>query len=65
MWDDTLSEEKGLNSDVKGRAIGVNDSSRTFDFLFFLEVGLLMHVQTDALPQTMQAERMSNCAIAL
>jgi hypothetical protein len=34
MWDDTLSEEKGLNSDVKGRTIGVNACSRTFDFLF-------------------------------
>ena len=70
MWDDTLSEEKGLNSDVKGRIIGVNASSRTFDFLFFLELGLLTHGQTDALSQTMQAERMtllcgSNCAMSL
>ena len=59
MWDDTLSEEKGLNSDVNGRMIGVNASSRTFDFLFFLELGLLIYGQTDALSQTTQAERMN------
>ena len=54
-----MSEDKGLNKDVKGRVIGVNASSRTFDFLFFLELGLLIYGQTDVLSQTMQAVRMT------
>ena len=59
LWDDILEKDKGLNSDVKGRIIGVNASSRTFDFLFFIELGLLIYGQTDALSQTLQAERMT------
>ena len=54
-----MSEDKGLNKDVKGRVIGVSASSRTLDFLFFLELGLLIYGQTDTLSQTMQAECMT------
>ena len=54
VFDEILSKEKGLNSEVRARICGVNANTRTFDFFFFLEVGMLVCSQTDALSQTLQ-----------
>ena len=59
LWEDILSKEKGLKSDVKACIIGVNTKSRTFDFAFHLELSIMLFSQTDALSQTLQSSELT------
>ena len=57
LWEHVLNVEKGLTSDVKGRIIGVLSKMRTHDFLFYLELAIIVCSQTDNLSKTLQSTR--------
>ena len=60
LWEDMLSTEKGLKSDMKARIIRVNAKSRTFDFVFHLELSIILFSQTDALSQMLQSSELTS-----
>ena len=51
-----LNVEKGLTSDVKGRIIGVLAKMRTCDFLFYLELAIIVHSHLTTCPKHFKAQ---------
>ena len=56
IWD---NERSGLDSQTKARIAGVSTKMKTFDFLFYLELAIVVYSQTDALSQTLQDKTMT------
>ena len=60
LWEEIWDHERsGLDSQTKARIVGASTKMKTFDFLFYLELAIVVHSQTDALSQTLQDKTMT------
>ena len=51
IWE---KEQAGLDSKTKARIVGASSKIKTLDFLFYLELAIIVHSQVGTLSQTLQ-----------
>ena len=59
LWEHALSTEKGLQSGIKARIIGVSTKMKSFHFLWHLELAINACDQKEKLSKILQNTRMN------